>query len=96
MGERNSKIEASGRRSRGRPINSKKVPPDPHKKSGRVSLVNVPQGGMFLQYSIQDWKSLRARYNEAARAVRGNCELEKFWTSLLRQRLGLAQRPSDA
>ena len=30
MGKRNSKIEASGRRSRGRPTNSKKVPPDLH------------------------------------------------------------------
>lgn len=28
MAKRNSKIEASGHRSRGRPINSKKVPPD--------------------------------------------------------------------
>jgi hypothetical protein len=166
VGNRNSKMDASGRRSRGRPENTKKVPADLHqdiwvavevqrwrmrddsgrlgnisqacralarragvnfiiggdtraisravkrkgsskllrelrrvdfkKERGRFRLVNAPEGWIFLQHSIQEYMSLRARYNEAARMVRNNYELKKFWSSIVWQRLGLPQRPRDA
>lgn len=154
VGDRNSKMDASWRRSRGRPENTQKLPADfhqhiwvavecqrwrmrdgsgrlgavsqacralvrrggvnfivggdpraisravktrksskrlkelrrvePKKESGRVRLVAAPQGQIFLQHSIQEYASLRARYNEAARMVRNNEELKQFWNSIVR------------
>lgn len=69
---------------------------EPKKESGRIRLVEAPQGQIFLRHSIQEYASLRARYNEAARMVRNNDKLKNFWTNIVRQRLGLPERPRDA
>jgi hypothetical protein len=80
-----------------RAIRNKKLPQplkklrrvDLEKKSGRIRLVRAPLGVIFLQHSVKKWTSLRARYNEAARMVRDNAELKRFWTNILRQHIGL-------
>jgi hypothetical protein len=62
----------------------------------RFRLVYAPRGPIFLRHSIQEATSLRARYNEAALQARSNHVLKKFWSSIVRQQIGLPQQPSDA
>ncbi len=65
------------------------------KKRGRIRLVGAPLGVIFLRHSVKKWTSLRARYNEAARMVRDNARLKRFWTTIVRQRVGLPPGASD-
>jgi hypothetical protein len=68
---------------------------DLEKKRGRIRLVGAPLGVIFLRHSVKKWTSLRARYNEAARMVRDNARLKRFWTTIVRQRVGLPPGASD-
>ena len=65
------------------------------KKSGRAQLVSAPLGEIFVRHSTKKWTSLRARYNEAARMVRNNDQLKRFWTHILRQHIAVQLRTSE-
>jgi len=48
-----------------------------------------------VRHSTKKWTSLRARYNEAARMVRNNDQLKRFWTHILRQHIAVQPRTSE-
>jgi hypothetical protein len=68
---------------------------NPKRKGAGVRLVNDRHGQIFLQHSIQEASSIRARYNEAAEMLKHDPDLKWFWTNIFRGRVGLPALPRN-